>query len=39
LPASVYDTASRNFKAKKSGTQFMDAAGNAVHGPVTNIYQ
>lgn len=39
LPQSVYETAKANFKARKTGTQFMDAQGNSVHGPVTAIYK
>jgi phosphate transport system substrate-binding protein len=38
LPESVYNKAKTNFKNKKTGTQFMDDKGGAVHGPVTKIY-
>jgi phosphate transport system substrate-binding protein len=39
LPKSVYDTATKNFASRKTGTQFLDSKGASVHGPVTKIYQ
>jgi phosphate transport system substrate-binding protein len=38
LPKSVYDKAKANFKNRRTGTQFMNAAGESIHGPVTSIY-
>lgn len=39
LPQSVYDKAKANFKNRKTGTQFMNEAGESVHGPVTSVYK
>jgi len=39
LPESVYGTAMTNWKARRTGTQFLDASGNPVHGPVTTTYK
>jgi phosphate transport system substrate-binding protein len=39
LPKSVYETAKKNFKAVRLGTQFTSADGNAVPGKVTDIYK
>lgn len=39
LPGSVYDRARANVKSRKTGTQYTDADGKAVHGPVTEVYK
>jgi phosphate transport system substrate-binding protein len=39
LPKAVYDRAMKNYKSKKTGTQFHDANGEPVHGPVTKVYK
>jgi phosphate transport system substrate-binding protein len=39
LPKAVYDRAMKNYETKKAGTQFMDANGEPVHGPVTKVYK
>ncbi|MCC6682517.1 MAG: PstS family phosphate ABC transporter substrate-binding protein [Phycisphaeraceae bacterium] len=39
LPESVYDRARNNFHNNRTGTQFLDAEGNKVSGPVTEVYQ
>jgi len=39
LPDSVYEKATRNFVALRTGTQFSDEKGNAVAGAVTDVYQ
>lgn len=38
LPKSVYARAAQNFQSRRTGTQFIDDAGNTVHGPVTKVY-
>jgi phosphate transport system substrate-binding protein len=39
LPKEVYAKAAANFKAAKSGTQFMTATGETVTGRVTEVYK
>ena len=39
LPESVYGSAMTNWKNRRTGSQFMDASGNPVHGPITSIYK
>ncbi len=39
LPKSVYTKAAANVRSRKTGTQYTDADGNAVHGPVTEVYK
>ncbi len=39
LPKSVYAKATANFKAKKTGTQYLDDKGNKRSGPVTEVYK
>jgi phosphate transport system substrate-binding protein len=38
LPAVVTERAKKNFAAGKTGTQFLDAEGKKVSGPVTKVY-
>ena len=38
LPVEVYNKAASNFKTRKPGTQFLNDKGEAVHGPVTKVY-
>lgn len=39
LPSKVYDRAKANVKNKKTGTQYTDASGKKVEGPVTEVYK
>ena len=39
LPGKVYDRAEANVKNKKTGTQYLDANGEKVEGPVTEVYK
>lgn len=39
LPGKVYDRAEANVKNKKTGTQYTDADGEKVEGPVTEVYK
>ncbi len=39
LPKLVYDRARANFAKGRTGTQYIDASGKDVHGPVTKVYQ
>lgn len=39
LPAAVYDRAAKNFAALKTGTQFLDAKGEKVHGSISEVYK
>ena len=39
LPDSVYDRAKANLRNRRTGTQYTDAEGNKVEGPVTEVYQ
>ena len=39
LPSEVYSRAKANFKAKRTGTQFINAEGEKRHGPVTELYK
>lgn len=39
LPSSVYERAKANFASGRTGTQFMDAEGHKVSGPVTEVYK
>lgn len=39
LPAEVYKRASANFKASKTGTQYLNEKGEQVSGPVTTVYK
>lgn len=39
LPESVYGNAMTNWKNRRTGTQYIDASGNAVHGPITTVYK
>lgn len=38
LPRSVYNKAMRNFNTGHTGTAFLDADGNKVHGSLTEVY-
>ncbi len=39
LPNSVYSAGKRNVANRKTGTQYLDANGEKVHGPVTKVYK
>lgn len=39
LPKAVYDRAKANFSSGRTGTQFLDASGEKVSGPVTTVYK
>ena len=39
LPKEVYARVTKNFATAKAGTQFHDAAGKPVHGPLTEVYK
>ncbi|MHC4947001.1 MAG: PstS family phosphate ABC transporter substrate-binding protein [Planctomycetota bacterium] len=39
LPKTVYERAMRNYESRRTGTQFMDAAGEKISGPVTEVYE
>lgn len=39
LPESIYGTASTNWKARRGGTQFLDANGAKVSGSLANVYK
>jgi phosphate transport system substrate-binding protein len=39
LPSEIYSRAKANFKAKRTGTQFIDEKGDKRHGPVTDLYK
>jgi phosphate transport system substrate-binding protein len=39
LPSDMYARATANFAAKKTGTQFLDAEGKKVHGPLGEVYK
>lgn len=39
LPSSVYDIAEGKVKSKKTGTSYLDAKGEKVEGPVTEVYK
>ena len=39
FPESVYGNAMTNWKNRRTGSQFMDAQGNPVHGPITTVYK
>lgn len=39
LPDSVYAKAKANLRNRKTGTQYTDADGNKVEGPVTEVYK
>ncbi len=39
LPGEMYSRATANFAAKKTGTQFLDAAGKKVSGPLAKVYK
>lgn len=39
LPGAIYDRARANVKSRKTGTQYTDADGKAVHGPVMEVYK
>ena len=39
LPASLLDRARTNWKARRTGTQFLDAAGEKRHGPLADLYR
>ena len=39
LPAAMNDRATSNWKSKKLGTQYLDASGNKVLGPIANVYK
>ena len=39
LPSQVYERARANFVSGRTGTQFMDASGTKVSGPVTEVYK
>jgi len=39
LPESIYGTARTNWKARRTGTQFLDAKGDKVSGSLANVYK
>jgi phosphate transport system substrate-binding protein len=39
LPDTIYDRAENNVKNMKTGTQYVNADGDKVEGPVTEVYQ
>jgi len=39
LPDVIYDRARANVENRRTGTQYLDADGNKVEGPVTEVYQ
>jgi len=39
LPSTVYDRAKANVRSRRTGTQYTDASGNKVEGPVTEVYK
>ncbi len=39
IPAEVISRGKANFAALKTGTQYLDAAGKGVHGPLTEVYK
>lgn len=39
LPASIYAKAKKNFQTGRTGTQFLDAEGEKISGPVTEVYK
>ena len=39
LPESVRGTTATNWKARRAGTQFLDASGNKVSGTLANVYK
>lgn len=39
LPEIIYDRARDNVRSRRTGTQYVDADGIKVHGPVTDVYQ
>lgn len=39
LPRTVYERGMKNFKARRTGTQFLNAEGEKVTGPVTKVYK
>ena len=39
LPDAVYDRAKANVRSRKTGTQYTDADGKKVEGPVTEVYK
>jgi phosphate transport system substrate-binding protein len=38
LPKEIYQRAAKNFANRKTGSQFTDAQGQSVHGPVAKVY-
>jgi len=39
LPESIYGTSRTNWKARRTGTQFLDAKGDKVSGSLANVYK
>ena len=39
LPSAVYQRAAKNYESRKTGTQYLNAEGKKVSGPVTKVYQ
>ncbi|MEM1355445.1 MAG: PstS family phosphate ABC transporter substrate-binding protein [Planctomycetota bacterium] len=39
LPDMIYDRAKANIQSRRTGSQYLDADGNKVEGPVTEVYQ
>ncbi len=39
LPESIYGTARTNWKARRTGTQFLDVKGDKVSGSLANVYK
>jgi len=39
LPGAVYDRAKANLRSQKTGTQYTDAKGEKVEGPITEVYK
>jgi hypothetical protein len=39
LPESIYGAARSNWKARRTGTQFLNAKGDKVSGSLANVYK
>lgn len=39
LPPEILDRVRRNWKSRRTGTQFLDAGGEKLHGPLTDLYR
>jgi phosphate transport system substrate-binding protein len=38
LPSEIIALTQRNYRARKTGTQFLDESGEKIHGPLTEVY-